>query len=98
MREPFEKQNYKLTCKDFKYTGVECCEMCHSAELAEYDMRVVKVDGVNALLCCAMVAFFYPKNPGRGLLPEEKLLRAIFGESMIHEAAQKYIRLDEEDD
>lgn len=86
IREP-----YKLTCKDFKYTGVECCDVCHDSEWADYELRVVKVDGVNALLCCCMVAFFYPRDPGRGLSPEEKLLIAIFGEQTIHPAAEKYI-------
>lgn len=54
-------------------------------------MRVVKVDGVNARLCCALVAFFYPRDPGRGLSPEEKLLMAIFGEKTVHPAAEKFI-------
>jgi len=85
------RPNYKLTCKDFKHTGVACCEQCHDPEFAEYELRVVKVDGVNALLCCAMVAFFYPRNPGKGMSPEEKLLLAIFGEKPVHPAAEKYI-------
>jgi hypothetical protein len=87
----WEKPEYKLTCKDFKYTGVDCCESCHTAEWAEYELRVVKVDGVNALLCCAMVAFFYPRDPGKGMSPEEKLLMAIFGEKTVHPGAEKYI-------
>ena len=87
----WEKPSYKLTCKDFKHTGVDCCDVCHDSELAEYELRVVKIDGVNALLCCAMVAFFYPRDPGRGLSPEEKLLMAIFGEKTVHPSAEKYI-------
>ena len=87
----WEKPEYKLTCKDFKYTGVQCCDVCHDSELAEYELRVVKVDGVNALLCCAMVAFFYPRDPGKGLSPEERLLIAIFGEKSVHPGAEKYI-------
>ena len=97
MREPFEKEPYKKTCKDFQYNGVHCCEECHDPLLSEYDLRVVKIDGVNALLCCAMVAFFYPQDPSKGLTPEERLLRAIFGETMIHGAAEPYIRLEEDD-
>jgi hypothetical protein len=97
-RNEFEPQDYKLTCKNFGYTGVECCPTCHDPEFAEFDLRVLKVDGVPALLCCAMAAFFYPADPSKGITPEEKLLRAIFGDSTIHPAAEKYIRLDEEDD
>jgi hypothetical protein len=98
MDDLLQRPSYKLTCKDFDYTGVECCGTCHDPEFAESDLRIVKVDGVNALLCCALTAFFYPQDPGKGISPEEKLLRAIFGDPMIHGAAVKYIRLDEEDD
>lgn len=87
----WEKPSYKLTCKDFRYTGVDCCETCHDPDLAEYSLRIVKIDGVNALLCCVMVAFFYPRDPGRGMSPEEKLLMAIFGEKAVHPSAEKYI-------
>jgi len=87
----FEKQPYKKTCKDFEYTGVQCCEECHNPDFAEYNLRVVKVDGVNALLCCTLSTFFYPRDPGKGLTPEEKLLIAIFGEMAVHPAAEKYI-------
>jgi hypothetical protein len=87
----WDKPSYKLTCKDFKHTGVDCCETCHDPDLAEYELRVVKVDGVNALLCCSFVAFFYPRDPGKGMSPEEKLLLAIFGEKSVHPAAEKYI-------
>jgi len=88
-RDIFE--SYKLTCEDFGHTGVECCPTCHEPDLAEYELRIVQIDGVNALLCCAMTAFFYPKDPSRGLSPEEKLLMAIFGEKSVHPAAEKYI-------
>ena len=92
MRDAFDpRPSYKLTCKDFQYTGVQCCEMCHDSEFAEYQLRVVKVDGVNALLCCSFVAFFYPRDPGKGMSPEERLLLAIFGEKSAHPAAEKYI-------
>jgi hypothetical protein len=92
MRDMFDSRpRYKLTCKDFKHTGVDCCESCHDPEAADYALRVVKIDGVYALLCCAMTAFFYPRNPGKGMSPEEKLLLAIFGEPSIHPAAEKYI-------
>lgn len=85
------RPDYKLTCKDFQYTGVQCCEECHDAEFADMHLRVVKVDGVNALLCCCMVAFFYPRDPGKGQSPEERLLMAIFGEKSVHPAAEQYI-------
>lgn len=54
-------------------------------------LRVVKVDGVNALLCCTFVAFFYPRDPSKGMSPEERLLMAIFGEKAVHPGAEKYI-------
>jgi hypothetical protein len=88
-RETLEE--YKLTCKDFDYTGVECCPTCHEPDLADYELRIVRIDGVNALLCCSMTAFFYPKDPSKGLSPEEILLNAIFGEPSVHPAAEKYI-------
>src|SRR5579863_4869723 len=84
-------EEYKLTCKDFAHYGVHCCPTCHEFDLAEYELRVVQVDGINALLCCAMVAYFYPRDPGKGMSPEEKLLLAIFGETSIHPAAEQYI-------
>lgn len=84
-------QTYKLTCKDFEHTGVECCDICHDHDLSDMELRLVKIDGVNALLCCSMVAFFYPKDPSKGLSPEEKLLLAIFGEKPVHPAAEKYV-------
>jgi hypothetical protein len=87
----FGPKEYKATCKDYDYTGVKCCQQCHDPEFAEYELRVVKVDGVSALLCCAMVAFFYPRDPGKGMSPEEKLLLAIFGEKSVHPAAEQYI-------
>lgn len=83
--QDFERQPYKLTCKDFQWTGVECCPTCHDDSYSEYELRVVKVDGVNALLCCTMIAFFYPGDPHRGLSPEEKLLRTIFDEEHPNE-------------
>jgi hypothetical protein len=65
-------------CKDFDYTGVRCCQTCHEYEYGELD--VVQVDGEPALLCCQLYAFFYPQKALKYLSPEEKLLRAIFGE------------------
>src|ERR1700676_4217828 len=88
-RDP--REPYKLTCKDFQYAGVDCCPDCHDPTLSEFSLRVVKIDGVNALLCCTMAAFFYPRDPSRGLAPEEKLLLAILGEKSVHPAAEKYI-------
>jgi hypothetical protein len=89
--EDFTRPEYKLTCKDFQHTGVQCCEECHDSEFADLHLRVVQIDGVNALLCCALIAFFYPRDPGRGQSPEERLLMAIFGEKIGHAAAEKYI-------
>jgi hypothetical protein len=85
------RESYKRTCADFQYAGVDCCPDCHDPILSDYSLRVVKIDGVNALLCCTMVAFFYPRDPGRGMSPEEKLLLAIFGGKVVHDAAVKYI-------
>lgn len=81
--------DYELSCGDFEYTGVPCCGMCHSEELSEYELRVVQIDGRQALLCCALIVFFYPESPGTGLSPEEKLLRAIFGEGWHHGTADE---------
>ena len=65
------------TCKDFDYTGVKCCPVCH-----EYDQfDTVKIDGAPARLCCTLRVFFYP-----GRATEEKLLNAIFG----HEKKNDY--------
>jgi hypothetical protein len=69
------------TCKDFDYTGVKCCPICHESK---FEMLPIKIDNGLAVLCCAFRAFFYPDDPGIGLTPEEKLLRAIFGESTVH--------------
>jgi hypothetical protein len=80
----FRETEYELTCRDFDYTGVQCCPTCHEQELSEYELRVVQVDGRSALLCCQLVSFFYPTEPNRGMSPEEKLLRAIFGEKATH--------------
>lgn len=72
------------TCKDFDYIDVPCCTICHDEELSEYELRVVQIDNEPALLCCAKIAFFYPEDPTTGMPPEEKLLRAIFGEKATH--------------
>jgi hypothetical protein len=80
-----ERIDYLKDCRDFDYTGVKCCPWCHESDLAQYELVVVKIDNEPALLCCQMKAFFYPGNPTLGLSPEEKLLRAIFGEGETHE-------------
>lgn len=74
-----------MSCGDFEYTGIACCGICHAEEVSGYELRIVNIDGRPALLCCSLVKFFYPDEPGRGLSPEEKLLRAIFGENPHHE-------------
>jgi hypothetical protein len=73
-----------LTCADFEYTGVSCCAICHDPDLKELELRKVKIDGKDALLCCSMISFFYPHDPCAGMPPERKLLRAIFGAKADH--------------
>ena len=68
----FFDEKYDKTCRDLKYLGVECCQECHESP---DNLRVVKVDGAAALVCCEVDCHLYPPNS-----PEEKLLRAIFGE------------------
>lgn len=68
---------YEKDCRDFDYTGVECCGHCHADPDEELEIYVV--DGVPCLLCCKLHSFFYP-SASRDFSPEEKLLRAIFGE------------------
>ncbi len=81
--------DYAKSCKDFDYTGVRCCDICHEADLEKYELVVVKIDNEPALLCCQMKAFFYPEDKQIGLSPEGKLLRAIFGEGDTHEQAEQ---------
>jgi hypothetical protein len=76
---------YNKSCRDFDYTGVRCCDICHEDGLSQYELAVVMIDGEPALLCCMMRAFFYPEDKTIGLSPEEKLLRAIFGEGDTQE-------------
>jgi len=80
---------YAKSCKDFDYTGVRCCDICHEADLAQYELVVVRIDNEPALLCCQMKSFFYPEDTRIGLSPEEKLLRAIFGEGDVHERPEQ---------
>jgi hypothetical protein len=70
---------YTKTCKDFGYLGVECCDNCHGDP--DNHLDVVQVNGEPALLCCKLRMFFYPEGADSKLSPEERLLRAIFGES-----------------
>jgi hypothetical protein len=81
--------SWTKTCKDFDYIDVPCCSICHDEELADMELRIVKIDNESALLCCAKIAFFYPEDPNIGLSPEEKLLRAIFGEKAQHDQYQE---------
>lgn len=74
----FENQNYNKTCRDFEYTGVRCCDICH--EDPEHEMDIVVVDNTSCLLCCQLRAFFYPPKDSKFDSPEEKLLNAIFGD------------------
>lgn len=80
----FHDDRWIKTCKDFDYIGEPCCVICHDEELERFELRVVTIDNELALLCCAKIAFFYPEDLNIGLSPEEKLLRAIFGEKATH--------------
>jgi hypothetical protein len=72
--------DYQKTCKDFAYTGVKCCSLCHETGYDISGLEVCIVDGQPVLLCCTLHVFFYPlKEDGSKITPEEKLLRAIFG-------------------
>lgn len=73
-------QEYTKDCRDFAYTGVKCCSVCHEDHLRDYELEIIIIDGEVCLVCCQLKAFFYPPDPNRKLSPEEKLLRAIFGE------------------
>jgi hypothetical protein len=70
---------YEKTCRDFSDLGLQCCAVCH--EDPDNHLDVVVVDGIPALLCCELRKWFYPDGSDSKLSPEEKLLRAIFGES-----------------
>jgi hypothetical protein len=75
----FYDQPYDITCRDLKHYGIECCETCHEDP---ENLRIIKVDASDALVCCEFENFFYPPAS-----PEERLLRAIFGEK--HERKEK---------
>lgn len=53
-------------CKDYAYTGVECCYGCHieAEEMAEhgYTLITIQIDGEMAYVCCEIASFFYPKG------------------------------------
>jgi hypothetical protein len=70
---------YNKTCQNYAHLGVDCCPTCH--EDPDNHLDVVKIDGEPALLCCLLRMFFYPAGADSKLSPEERLLRAIFGES-----------------
>jgi hypothetical protein len=70
--------HYAKTCRDYSHLGIECCAVCH--EDPENHMDVVQIDGDPALLCCLLRNYFYPAGAPSKLSPEERLLRAIFGE------------------
>jgi hypothetical protein len=78
---------YTKTCRDYRRV-CECCEECHADPAAQLD--IIKVDGEVALLCCKMRNHFYPDGYPHETLwnlasPEERLLRAIFGEKVNHQ-------------
>jgi hypothetical protein len=54
-----------LTCKDFEYTGIRCCDACHDIENLDPLLRI-RVNGREALVCCEIVFFFYPDPADRG--------------------------------
>lgn len=79
--QKFVITNERLSKKDFAYTGVKCCSLCHETGYDISGLEVCIVDGQPVLLCCTLHVFFYPlKEDGSKITPEEKLLRAIFGE------------------
>ena len=51
------------TCKDFAYTGVDCCQGCHY-EADDPELRsmliTIPIDGEPAYVCCELADFFYP--------------------------------------
>lgn len=78
--------HYTRTCRDYRRL-TDCCEKCHEDAAAQLD--IVMVDGEYALLCCKMRTYFYPdgyphESNWNNLTPEERLLRAIFGEKVNH--------------
>jgi hypothetical protein len=54
------------TCKDFGWTGVECCMGCHYeaehwADIQPgFELITIKVDGELVKVCCELASFFYP--------------------------------------
>ena len=66
------------TCQDFKYLGVECCEVCHYF-YTHYEMNVIDLpEGGKAWVCDAVRWAIYPEEKSKILLGE-KLLQQIFG-------------------
>lgn len=60
------------TCKDFEYTGIECCIGCHAEAEMEDEPRPmisIQINGEMAVVCCHLADFFYPnfswKDGGR---------------------------------
>ena len=46
------------TCKDFDYTGVKCCSVCH-----DYDeLEIVKIDGAQPKFAVPLRHSFTPKK------------------------------------
>jgi hypothetical protein len=64
------------TCKDFEYTGVECCVGCHE-EVENYTSGLVtiQINGEAVYVCCEIAHFFYPdgswKDAGQWWSDEE---------------------------
>lgn len=71
-----ENWEYELDCRDFSWMGKKCCSICH--EFPDTNLRTKQIDGKSCLVCCVFDEHFFPAH---NRSPEEKLLRAIFGEA-----------------
>ena len=75
-----------LTCEDFP-EAAGCCDSCHTF-YAVYEMDLVETLRGWAWLCCGVRSKLFPRDYNKEpLSPEEKLLRAIFGEELPITAA-----------
>jgi hypothetical protein len=46
------------TCKDYEYTGVNCCPCCHND--MDGELVTIQISGEDAYVCCDIARFFYP--------------------------------------
>ena len=57
----FSGQEYVKDCRDFQYTGVVCCGICHEYD-PDHKLQIIIIDNEPCLVCCQMKAFFYPQS------------------------------------